>query len=127
MMNIFFVKICDFFVYFGEKKDAHYTALLLFSILMFINLYSVISAIELYIYPQLEYRYYLLLVLQITILVINFFVFIYRKKHIEIIKNYREKRSQFKYFDAILTITYIVASATVWIYLGSQLRALNIG
>lgn len=126
MMKIIFVKICDFYMHFGEKKDAHYTALLLVSLLVFINLYSILSAIELYLYPKIEYRYYWLFILQILILILNFFLFIFRKRHKEIIKNYREKRGKYKYFDTFLTVSYIVVSVVIWIYLGSELRVLNI-
>lgn len=124
-MKIIFTKICDFYAYFGEKKDAHYTALLLVSLLIFINLYSILSAIEIYFLPQIEYSYYLLFLLQLSILVLNFFLFIYRKKYVEIIKSYKEKRNKYKYFDTFLTILYIVVSVVIWIYLGSELRALK--
>ena len=125
-MKIIFVNLCKLYIYFGEKKDAHYTALLLVSLLIFINAYSVLSAIELFLFPEIEYRYYLLFILQIIILILNFYIFIFRKKHVDIIENYKEKRRKFKYLDIFLTIGYIVISVIVWIYLGSQLRELNL-
>ena len=124
MIDIFFVVFRDLYVCFDEKDDAHYTALLLVSLLLFINIYSLISFFELYFYPQIKYEYYWLFIIQLLILILNFFLFIYRKKYIGIIKNYRIKRTKFKYFDILLTISYVVTSIVIWVYLGSELREL---
>ena len=119
MMKIIFARIYDLYVYFGEKEDAHYTALLLVSFLMFINIYSFISTLELFFFPKVEYSYYPLFIIQLLILVINYFLFIHRDKHKHIIVS-QNKRN--KYFTSIFTITYFLASIIIWIYLGSQLR-----
>ena len=124
MIDIFFVVFRDLYVCFDEKDDAHYTALLLVSLLLFINIYSLISFFELYFYPQIKYEYYWLFIIQLLILILNFFLFIYRKKYIGIIKNYRIKRTKFKYFDILFTISYVVTSIVIWVYLGSELREL---
>lgn len=124
MINIFFVVFHDLYVCFDEKEDAHYTAFLLVSLLLFINIYSLISFFELYFYPQIKYEYYWLFIIQLLILILNFFLFIYGKKYIGIIKNYRFKRTKFKYLDIFLTIIYAVTSIMIWVYLGSELREL---
>lgn len=125
MIDIFFVTFCDLYAYFDEKEDAHYTALLLVSLLLFINIYSLISFFELYFYPQIKYEYYWLFLVQSLILVVNFFVFIYRRKYLSIVTNYRIKRAKFKYFDIFLTLIYTIGSIVIWVYLGSELRKLS--
>lgn len=122
---MFFVQFVKLYRYFGEKKDAHYTALLLVSLLIFINAYTLLSFLEYYFFPNIKYDYYWIFLLQLIILIINFFIFIYGRRYNLMIEKYQQKRKLYQLFDSVITVIYIITSITLWIYIATQLRDLN--
>lgn len=122
MMNIFFSRICDFYVYFGEKDDAHYTALWVLSLLMYLNVYSGLLAIRLFWLSEMKVSFPILLSILVVVIIINYFVFIHRKRYKKINEKIKATRFKYRYLDAMLFFLYAITTVVVVVVLSTQLR-----
>ena len=126
LLNIMFIRFYKMYYNSGERSDAQYTAILLIGLIIFINVYSLFSLFELLFFPRIEYSYYWLFALQVVIIIICYFVFVYKGKYKEIIEKLKHREKSKKHLDWFLILTYIAVSVFIWVYLASELRVFHL-
>lgn len=122
---ILFVVIYRIYWRLGEKELPNYISISVMSICVGFNITSVLTYFEIKYYPYFrnEKDYVFLLLMY----VVNYFIFIYKKRYVNILNSYHEQVSKWKHTYSIIVFMYIIFSFIIWIWLGSRVRALNLG
>lgn len=120
-----FVRFYKFYSYFGEKDLPHFFSMAFLSLLVYFNVTAIIALIEIKSYPEFQLRSSIPIL--ILVYVLNYFIFLHRKKYQSIIKNTSASNSAFwNFFSIVLVIIYVIFSIGFWIYTGAQIRTLNL-
>lgn len=129
MLSIYytlFAKYYKFYSYFGEKDLPHFFSMAFLSLLVFFNVTAILSFIEIRLYPDFQVQNSVpILVLVYTV---NYFIFLHKKRYKSIIeKAASSKTALMKYSSTFFAIIYVILSIGIWVYLGAQVRSLNLG
>ena len=109
----------------GEKDLPHYMSISIISICVGFNVTSILTTLEIKYYPSFKNeRDFIYLIIMY---IINYFVFIYKKRYVRILDENEERVKKRKILGTIIVLLYIIVSFAIWVYLGSRIRALNLG
>ncbi len=128
MKNIYyilFVVLYRVFSRFGEKELPQFASISVMSICVGFNITSIITYFEIKYFPTFRYENDFIILLFMYL--INYFVFIYKKRYKSILNANIEKITSNKKLCSIIVIFYFLFSLGMWIWLGSIVRALNLG
>jgi hypothetical protein len=90
---------------------------------MGINILAVFSALELILETNLPSN--IQHSLYVTPIILNYFLFIHRKKYRQIVDEYSIKSKHVKLLIVFIILTYMIISIYAAIYFGSKIRARN--
>jgi len=108
----------------GENELPQFVSISVMSICVGFNITSILTSFEIKYFPSFrnEKDYIFLLLMYI----INYFIFIYKKRYINILGAYSERVAKWRVLGTITVIIYILLSFGIWIWLGAEVRALNV-
>lgn len=114
-MKMFFAILYNFYYKNEDKFDAHFTALFYISLITSFNIISILYILE-YIFPRFHYGSIEYIVSIIIVFIINYFLLIYKKKHLKIREKYKNLKKKMKILYKILFLLYTLVSIIILFY-----------
>lgn len=119
-----FAKLYRFFSLY-EKDVPNFYSMALMSLLLYFNVSTIISLLEVYLYPNFHDK--ISIFAGIGILIMNYFIFLHRGRYVAIIEEYKPSNKLInKIFSVVIILIYIILSIYLWVISGFHVRALNL-
>ena len=100
-----------------QNKDVvEWTSMVFLSVIVFFNIITLFS----FIYPymgKLQVGKRVFVISMLSVIVLNYFIFIYKGKYKRIISDYSEKAWANNFWSAIFALIYIIGSVALMFYL----------
>jgi hypothetical protein len=125
-MKYFFAIIYNFYFKAEGNADALFRAVLYISGLIYFNLNALINFLNVKYFPESSYRFYWLIILLVVIIACSYFAFIYEKKYLQILKEYKRKGNRQKTLYKVIFFFYAIFSVLIWIYTLFLGRVINL-
>lgn len=126
VMKTFFAIMYDFYYKNENKTDAHFVSMFYLAMLITFNINTLLVALNIYYYPRYNFSFYWSIVLLLFTVATLYFIFIHKKRHLQILHDYKTTSKRRKLLHKTLFFLYIVITITFSFYAATLLRSLNL-
>ncbi len=118
MINPYFYLYYTIFklTYKTNKDIIEWSSMITISVLIYFNFISLLILTI----PKpdiVQYKYFVFYWAGLTLLIANYYIFIYKKKYVKIVNQYKKESRFFSVIGGMTVISYIILSAWYFIYL----------